>query len=106
MCKASSRHTGGGSAAGVTLSQAALREPVADAKPVNIMQKSRTPPTTSLTAERSCTTPLVTPASRRPGRQSRRRRAMCRWSCEERARAPRTALWGRVGWVGLGVSAA
>eukprot|EP00966_Prymnesium_polylepis_P233051 5389922-Prymnesium_polylepis.1 len=31
---------------------------------------------------------------------------MCSWCCEERARAPRTALWGtgRVGWVGLGAS--
>eukprot|EP00966_Prymnesium_polylepis_P225262 5210489-Prymnesium_polylepis.1 len=28
------------------------------------------------------------------------------WSCEERACAPRTALWGRVGWAGLGWSAA
>eukprot|EP00966_Prymnesium_polylepis_P318041 7346479-Prymnesium_polylepis.1 len=27
---------------------------------------------------------------------------MCSWCCEERARAPRTALSGRVGWVGLG----
>eukprot|EP00966_Prymnesium_polylepis_P150751 3482190-Prymnesium_polylepis.1 len=26
-------------------------------------------------------------------------------SCEERARAPCTALWGGVGWVGLGASA-
>eukprot|EP00966_Prymnesium_polylepis_P102342 2370902-Prymnesium_polylepis.1 len=38
--------------------------------------------------------------------QSRRRRATCRWSCEERARAPRAALWGRVGWMGLVWSAA
>eukprot|EP00966_Prymnesium_polylepis_P018691 430499-Prymnesium_polylepis.1 len=36
-------------------------KPVAGGKPVNIVQNT---PTTSSTAERSCTTPLVTPATR------------------------------------------
>eukprot|EP00966_Prymnesium_polylepis_P158992 3674785-Prymnesium_polylepis.2 len=79
---------------------------VAVGQPVNIVQNTSL--ATSSTAERSRTTSPMTPVTGPAASTTTSNlRAMCRWSwSEERARAPRTALWDRVGWVGLGWSAA
>ena len=77
------------------LSQAALREPVADGRPVSIMQKVSDDLDGGAELHH-----LIGDAGDRAGSLDDDG-ATCRWSCEERARAPRTALWGRVGWMGL-----